>query len=98
MDIHLVTDHTLLVTDHTEILLIAYEKTNVPTSFVKKKILKAALTLNMDWLDTFLYECGHESEQAPGDGDGQGGLACCSPWGRKESDTTERLNSNDDIM
>ena len=34
----------------------------------------------------------HESEQAPGVGDGQGGLACCSPWGRKESDTTEQLN------
>ena len=32
---------------------------------------------------------GHEFEQAPGDGDGQGGLACCSPWGREESDTTE---------
>ena len=37
---------------------------------------------------------GHESEQIPGDGEGQGGLACCSPWGRKESDTTERLNSS----
>ena len=35
---------------------------------------------------------GHEFEQAPGDGDGRGSLACCSPWGRKESDTTERLN------
>ena len=35
---------------------------------------------------------GHEFERAPGVGDGQGGLACCSPWGRKESDTTERLN------
>ena len=35
---------------------------------------------------------GHEFEQAPGVRDGQGGLACCSPWGRKESDTTERLN------
>ena len=35
---------------------------------------------------------GHEFEQAPGVGDGQGGLASCSPWGRKESDTTERLN------
>ena len=35
---------------------------------------------------------GHEFEQAPGDGDRQGGLACCSPWGHKESDTTERLN------
>ena len=37
---------------------------------------------------------GHEFEQAPGVGDGQGGLACRSPWGRIESDTTERLNSN----
>ena len=32
---------------------------------------------------------GHEFEQALGVGDGQGGLACCSPWGRKESDMTE---------
>ena len=37
------------------------------------------------WLD------GHESEWTPGVGDGQGGLACCDSWGRKESDTTERL-------
>ena len=35
---------------------------------------------------------GHEFEQASRVGDGQGGLACCSPWGHKESDTTERLN------
>ena len=35
---------------------------------------------------------GHEFEQALGVGDGQGGLACCSPWGCKESDATERLN------
>ena len=35
---------------------------------------------------------GHELEQALGVGDGQGNLACCSPWGCKESDTTERLN------
>ena len=34
---------------------------------------------------------GHEFEQAPGDGDGQGGLACCSPWGRTELDITEHL-------
>ena len=34
----------------------------------------------------------HEFEQALGVGDGQGGLACCSPWGRKELDTTELLN------
>ena len=35
---------------------------------------------------------GHEFEQAPGIGDGQGSLVCCSPWGCKELDTTERLN------
>ena len=38
------------------------------------------------WLD------GHEFEQALGVDDGQGSLACFSPWGRKESDTTEQLN------
>ena len=32
---------------------------------------------------------GHEFEQFPGDGEGQGGLASCSPWGHKESDTAE---------
>ena len=37
---------------------------------------------------------GHEFEQAPGDGEGQGSLACCSPWGRKESDTTEQLSNH----
>ena len=35
---------------------------------------------------------GHEFEQASGIEDGQGSLACCSPWGCKESDTTERFN------
>ena len=35
---------------------------------------------------------GHEVEQAPGVGEGQWSLACCSPWGRKESDTIEWLN------
>ena len=35
---------------------------------------------------------GREFESTPGDGDGQGGLACCDSWGRKESDTTEQLN------
>ena len=38
------------------------------------------------WLD------GHEFEQAPEVGDEQGSLVCCSPWGRKELDTTEQLN------
>ena len=35
---------------------------------------------------------GRESERTPGVGDGQGGLTCCDSWGRKELDTTERLN------
>ena len=37
---------------------------------------------------------GHEFEQTPGGGEGQGSLACCSPWSQKESDTTEQLNNN----
>ena len=40
------------------------------------------------WLD------GHESEWTLGVGDGQGGLACCDSWGRKESEMTEQLNKN----
>ena len=35
---------------------------------------------------------GHEFEYAPGASGGQGGLACCGPWGREESDMTERMN------
>ena len=35
---------------------------------------------------------GHEFEQTLGVGDGQRGLACCSPWSRKQLDMTERLN------
>ena len=41
---------------------------------------------------------GHEFEQAPGDDEGQGSLACCSPWGPRESDTTELLNNSRDKM
>ena len=37
---------------------------------------------------------GHEFEKTPGDGEGQGSLACCSPCGHRESDMTERLNHN----
>ena len=40
---------------------------------------------------------GRESEWTPGVGDGQGGLACCDSWGRKESDTTEWRNWTDAI-
>ena len=44
------------------------------------------------WLD------GRESEWTPGVGDGQGGLACCDSWGRKESDRTEQLIWSDLIL
>ena len=37
---------------------------------------------------------GHEFEQSRGDGEGQGNLVCCSPWGRKESDTIEQLTND----
>ena len=37
---------------------------------------------------------GHEFEQTSGDCEVQGSLACCNQWGRKESDTTDRLNNN----
>ena len=42
---------------------------------------------------------GHECEQARGDGEGQVSLACCGPWGHKDSDRTEQLkNSKMDII
>ena len=41
------------------------------------------------------YQCSeHELGPTPGDGEGQGGLECCSPWGHKVSDMTGRLNNN----
>ena len=43
----------------------------------------------MRWLDGITYSNGHKCEQAPGVGDGQGGLVCRSPQGCKESDMTE---------
>ena len=36
---------------------------------------------------------GYEFEQTPGDGEAQGSLACCSPWGHEELDVTEQLNN-----
>ena len=41
---------------------------------------------------------GHVFEQTLGDGEGQGSLACCSPWDHKQLDTTERLNNNNNIV
>ena len=45
----------------------------------------------MRWLEG-ITDSTDACERALGAGDGQGGLVCCSPWGRKESDRTERLN------
>ena len=58
---------------------------------VFKKLKKQSLS------EVFVWGChhwlnGHEAEQTSGDGEGQGSLACCSPWGCKELDTTEWLN------
>ena len=41
---------------------------------------------------------GHEFEQTPGDGEEQGSLACCSPWGCNELDTSERLINNMELL
>ena len=45
----------------------------------------------MRWLDG-ITDSVEEFEQTPGDSEGQGSLACCSPWGRKELNTTEQPN------
>ena len=65
--------------------------------------LRAAISLLIFFFATFFWAAyemigwhhwfnGHEFQQALGFGDGQGGLAGCSPWGHEESDTTEWLN------
>ena len=41
---------------------------------------------------------GHEFEQTQGDGEGQGNLTCCSPWGCKESDMTEQMNNKQGML
>ena len=58
----------------------------LPTSTYKSDILRASLPTKEFTLD------GHEPEQASGVSDGEGSLTCCSPWGHKESNTTEQLN------
>ena len=41
---------------------------------------------------------GHEFERTPGDGEGQGGLACCTPWGHEELDMTKQLTNNKSVL
>ena len=48
--------------------------------------------LRMRWSDDVIYSMDVNLRKTPGDGEGHGGLVCCSPWGCKESDTTEWLN------
>ena len=51
--------------------------------------------MSEDEIDRRHHQCsGHELGQTSGDGEGQGGLACCRPWGCKELETTRRLNDN----
>ena len=52
----------------------------------------------MRWLDGITDSMDMSLEQASRDGEGQGSLACCSPWGCKESDTTEQLNNNNNMQ
>ena len=52
----------------------------------------------MRWLDGITDSMDMELEWAPGDGEGQGSLVCCSPWGHKELDMTERLKGTDCIV
>ena len=66
--------------------------------------LEKTLTSGKDWRQKGMTEDemvgwhhrldGHEFKQTPGDGEGQGSLVCCSPWGHRESDTTEQQNNN----
>ena len=57
---------------------------------------KGATEDKMVWWHHWLI--GHEFEQTPGDSEGQESLVCCSPWGHKESDMTERLKNNKVIL
>ena len=56
----------------------------------KKRVTEDEMVRSHHWVN------GHEFEQTLGNSKGQGGLACCHPWGCRESDTTERLNWTDD--
>ena len=72
---------------HAKIWLIGKESdTERDWGLVEKGTTEDEMAGWHHWLD------GDESELTLGDGDGQGGLACCDSWCRKESDTTERLN------
>ena len=59
-----------------------------------REIWKIIINEMIGW---YHWLSGHEFEQAPGDDEGKGSLACCSPWGRKEVDMTEQLSNTNYI-
>ena len=72
---------------------------------VKSQLIRKDLDAGKDWgqemgmmedkmVGWHYWLNGHEFEQAPGDGEGQGSLVCCSTWSRKDSGVTEQLNNN----
>ena len=84
--------HLFHFTDKETVL----ERTDHHTSSPCSQHNSYLLTPSMCWDEMVGWHCwlnGHEFEQAQGDGEGQGSLACLSPWDRKMSDTTERLNN-----
>ena len=70
-----------------------------PVSLMSPALVGELLTVwaTQEWQLWHYRLDGPEFEQAPGVGDGQGSLACCSPWGHKGSDTTEPLNWNEHL-
>ena len=60
---------------------------------VRMAIIKITINYNTQYITKIqTVNAGEDLEKTPGVGDGQGGLACCDSWGRKELDTTEQLN------
>ena len=82
--------------DHSSILrhvtlIIEIIKNNLKVLPLKAEEKKATEDEMVGWHPRFN---GHELGQTLGDGEGQGSLVCCSPWGHEESDMTWRLNNN----
>ena len=80
-------------------ILIIYSSNHLSSAYYAPErcweILRAGEGDNRGW---FHQLSKHEFEQTLGDSEGQGGLVCCSPWGCKELDTTERLNNNSKLI
>ena len=77
-----------------EVAALEYWKSRRAKSRQRSLLLTVLVLCTGAHLCNFSRLNAHEFEQAPGDGEGPGNLACCSPWGHKESDTTQRLNNN----